>query len=40
MAIQRLNQNKKLASRDRSLATVSTLPTVKAMRDCLTDILT
>ena len=34
MAIRRLNQGKKSASRDRSLATVSTLPTVKAMRDC------
>lgn len=34
MAIKRLNQGKKSASRDRSLATVSTLPTVKAMRDC------
>lgn len=34
MAIRRLNQGKKLVSRDRRLATVSTLPTVKAMRDC------
>ena len=34
MAIKRLNQGIKLAFRDRSLATVSTLPTVKAMRDC------
>lgn len=33
MAIRRLNQGKKFASRDRSLATVSTLPTVKAMVD-------
>ena len=34
MAIQRSNQGKKFASRDRSLASVSTLPTVKAMVDC------
>ena len=34
MAIRRLNEGEKLAFRDRSLATVSTLPTVKAMRDC------
>ena len=34
MAIRRLNEGGKFASRDRSLATVSTLPTVKAMRDC------
>ena len=34
MAIKRLNQGEKLASRDRARATVSTLPTVKAMRDC------
>ena len=34
MAIRLLNQGEKFADRDRSLATVSTLPTVKAMRDC------
>ena len=34
MAIRRLNRGNKFASGDRSLATVSTLPTVKAMRDC------
>ena len=34
MAIRRLNQGEKSASRDRSLATISTLPTVKAMRNC------
>ena len=34
MAIKRLNQGIKLAFRDHLLATVSTLPTVKAMRDC------
>ena len=34
MAIKRLNQGEKLASRDRARATVSTLPTVKAMQDC------
>ncbi len=34
MAIKRLNQGEKLASRDRARATVSTLPTVKAMCDC------
>ncbi|MEL7079163.1 MAG: tyrosine-type recombinase/integrase [Cyanobacteria bacterium J06582_2] len=34
MAIRRLNEGGKFASRDRSLASVSTLPTVKAMVDC------
>ena len=34
MAIRRLNEGGKFASRDRARATVSTLPTVKAMRDC------
>ena len=34
MAIRRLNQGEKFASSDRSLASVSTLPTVKAMGDC------
>ena len=34
MAIRRLNEGGKFASRDRSLASVSTLPTVKAMGDC------
>ena len=34
MAIRRLNEGGKLAFCDRSSATVSTLPTVKAMRDC------
>ena len=34
MAIRRLNQDNRFLRGDRSLATVSTLPTVKAMRDC------
>ncbi|MEL7419178.1 MAG: tyrosine-type recombinase/integrase [Cyanobacteria bacterium J06555_3] len=34
MAIRRLNEGGKFAKRDRSLASVSTLPTVKAMVDC------
>ena len=35
MAIRRLNENNKFNERDRnSLASVSTLPTVKAMRNC------
>ena len=34
MAIRRLNEGNKFNRRDRSFATVSTLPTVKAMVDC------
>ena len=34
MAIRRLNKDSRTSRGDRSLATVSTLPTVKAMRDC------
>ena len=34
MAIRRLNGRDKFSNRNRSTATVSTLPTVKAMRDC------
>ena len=39
MAIRRLSKGSRFNNRDRSLATVSTLPTVKAMRDCFENYL-